>query len=87
MSEWQPKETAPKDGTRMLQTGVWNEKAAQHCQGDPYICIAMWGSWSSSSEHPKQWLYESNFGASPLEAVTFTHWQPLPAPPEQSEEA
>jgi hypothetical protein len=39
VSEWQPIETAPKDGTRILIFG------ARECYGGDYISLAYWDHW------------------------------------------
>lgn len=69
MSAWQPIETAPKDGTRIL---------AAHARGG--VAFARWnsahGGWlddAAAAQHD-YWNY-----VEPEEA--FTHWQPLPEPP------
>ena len=73
---WQPIETAPKDGSRLLVTRApFTGKA-------PYKIV--W--WSSST--PKGWRWR----LSKLVRFNPTHWMPLPEPPairnlEQSDEA
>jgi hypothetical protein len=66
--EWQPMETAPKDGTVI---GVWSAR-------EPGIVRrAAWGRFGKSQHYG--WItatkgcYLSNVP---------THWMPLPAPPE-----
>lgn len=72
MSGWQPIETAPKDGTRILifQGGLeWSRE----------VQIGWWDSggtrsgWSASS-------YEDGHILNEKQAPT--HWMPLPSPPE-----
>ena len=68
--EWQPIETAPKDGTWILVI-----IAGEHPDGYPYIpACAQWrdGGW-----------FETN-DTEPAEDWPLTHWMPLPAPPKVS---
>ena len=67
MSKWQPIETAPKDGTKVL---VWRPSIGTHYE-EPKELIAhadvdVWveGNW-----------WRSRCNQQP------THWMPLPAPP------
>ena len=69
MSEWQPIETAPKDGTLIL---AWDG-----CQHD--ICEWWDGSISGvrgPSERDAGWWIDNDRGE-----MKPTHWQPLPDPP------
>lgn len=65
MSEWQPIETAPKDGTEVL--GYWPRAVA--CSPDAYD-VVRWhgGEWRDRFDD------DSKFSAP-------SHWMPLPAPP------
>ncbi|NJB80339.1 DUF551 domain-containing protein [Xanthomonas arboricola] len=75
MSEWQPIETAPKDGTRIL---VW-------CEHEDYPFPAYW------FEHPRfsAWLaFKSHLTTDGDANVvdyfsqqSISHWMPLPEPP------
>lgn len=67
MSAWQPIETAPKDGTRILIFVPDDD------DGDCFK-VAYYGG------HPKQrgWLARGFWGADDVPS----HWQPLPLPPE-----
>lgn len=68
MSEWQPIETAPKDGTAILvwfepevwDVVFWSSQRQQWCQGT--------GGWGSD-----RWSDADAEGA---------HWMPLPDPPQ-----
>ena len=82
--QWQPIESAPKDGTRIYVFGYWNERAAEHCQGKPFTCVAAWSTFMSDGTG-YQWIYEGSLGnhKSDQIAVTFTHWLPLPPDPPQ----
>lgn len=74
--EWQPIETAPKDGTELL---LWN---GEHI-------IGWWetGREFRGSDHFNDWSfgYEtvSGYDAGFKRVNKPTHWQPLPEPPEQ----
>lgn len=70
MSEWQPIETAPKDGSDIL---VWD---------DFEISITFWGK---TAHVPIYGWIQVDFGdlydLEPMEPQP-THWMPLPEPPE-----
>lgn len=79
MSNWQPIETAPKDGTRVL---LW-------CAAERVAHIAKWYTerierWERVDndtqvrrvEDTGFWSYEGDRG------WNWTHWQPLPDPPD-----
>jgi len=73
MTEWQPIDTAPKDGTAIL---IWPAKSSFY--GDDTISyIVRWQDWKGC------WIE-----ASGEEYDTFypTHWMPLPAPPKMENE-
>lgn len=69
MSEWQPIETAPKDGTSIL---VWrrNQVLVAHWDIDKYAKTPRpyWGAFDV-------WNKTSNRLTPP------THWMPMPRPP------
>ena len=74
MSEWQPIETAPKDGT---QVDVWVVFPSQSYR----VADAHWnetagesGAWQLGSFHEMQFT----------ERPVVTHWMPLPAPPREN---
>lgn len=77
MSEWQPIETAPKDGTPILvsnpeRAGVWiAHYNAVYQSGfrpdNPWACLMLNVRW-----HPNQ-----------RASMKPTHWMPLPAPPKE----
>ena len=66
-AEWQPIETAPKDGTRILVASK---------MGGVYL-VSWW-----KGKRTARW----DNGARPLYS-TPTHWHPLPAPPENSQDS
>jgi hypothetical protein len=81
MSEWQPIETAPKNGTRLL---LWDAKRS----------VAVSGHWHndpgmdnpSAYEPPWQWWVSDDelimWDGGPDDKPT--HWMPLAAPPVSS---
>jgi len=68
---WQPIETAPKDGTRVLVYPAWLGE-----NGIPQSGDAHWSSFRRKSGG----RWES--GAFPIQYQP-THWRPLPQPPAQ----
>jgi len=70
MSEWQPIETAPKDGTRILAFG---QLGLESVVG---IGTVKW-------EWPDEWHCDPSEASeySP-ESCKLTHWMPLPEPPQ-----
>ncbi len=83
MSQWQPIETAPKDGTKILGFDP------QGVRG-PVCAVIYWYSHQSQSfeeagdglfrkvlHEPVEWWEGASY--SPFRA---THWMPLPKPPE-----
>lgn len=73
MSEWQPIETAPLNGTSVLlwQNGRW---ITGRWRGEHYGEVLRWdmGNWQSSDGIDL--LYQPP-----------THWMPLPPPPAEKE--
>lgn len=70
--QWQPIETAPKDGTLILglDTKVMRGKGA--------ACVMLWARNETTQKH--EWM---NFwNAYRVDGPS--HWQPLPQPPERS---
>lgn len=67
MSNWQPIETAPKDGTCVL---VWVDVHGEHVTSVPYACAAYFGG---------DWWRDRRTGQFLVGRPT--HWQPLPEPP------
>jgi hypothetical protein len=76
MSEWQPIETAPKDGTRVIVA------FRNNC-----VTIARWSdacAFESNDEGPHwvEWECDDHFYSSHLTGPNEpTHWMPLPEPP------
>ena len=69
MSEWQPIESAPKDGTEVILFGdaKWPQGVVP-AYGDVSDCVST-GYFSGGI-----WQFMGRIGKP-------THWQPLPAPP------
>lgn len=73
MSEWQPIETAPKDGTKVL-AGRFTGKPKADYEG--YMAVDQWNTPSKT----RGW---SGWGRFNDQYWPATHWMPLPAPPAQ----
>ncbi len=72
--EWQPIETAPRDGTRLLLWAAWNDEPviASWCVSRaPYS----FEGWSTG------WQTAGNYDVGYEALMGVTHWMPLPAPP------
>lgn len=83
VSEWQPIETAPKDGTVI---DLWHEefdRQADMYWGKPEHCCGEYGQYCDSDWHsePEGWVCSAVNQA--IFADGYTHWMPLPAPPKQ----
>lgn len=74
MSEWQPIETAPRDGRRVLL--YW----------DGHVVCGNWDEDRYANRPRPYWRHDMEriFGIRALRATPPTHWRPLPAPPEPS---
>lgn len=74
--EWQPIETAPKDGTNFLG-GRWNTGEFGHVYWSSLVC---WWRDSHNGGGNVGWVTQPGAFAwnSP------THWMPLPEPPEDA---
>lgn len=73
MSEWQPIETAPKDGSLVLlsnKNGVWAGKYTP-VYSSGFVPKNKWSSYLLNHDHFKA-----------KKDITPTHWMPLPKPPE-----
>jgi len=76
---WQPIETAPKDGTRVL---LWV------CDFGRWLCVC--GSWDNDRHATKPkpyWTHDNarSNGIRDTRANQPTHWMPLPPPPAMKE--
>jgi hypothetical protein len=70
MSEWQPIETAPKDGTIILGLEIQSTLNPEEVVRIPIYWggsewILAWGQWDDGTFH-----------------IEATHWMPLPPPPQ-----
>ena len=78
MTKWQPIETAPKDGTRILVYGIWEgELIGKAKEADVWLC-------SGFDEYRKCFPVD---GIDGYEAWVNdpTHWAPAPEKPETEE--
>lgn len=66
MSDWQPIETAPKDGTVII---LYNRRG-----------IVAAGAWLNIDGFPWE-FFDGTTETNGWGAVSVTHWQPLPEPP------
>jgi hypothetical protein len=78
MSEWQPLDTAPEDGTRVL---FYDPRRGMREGNMPKGYSP--GTWTFKQFSPrKAWWTGREF----YDSYTPTHWMPLPAPPSPSQE-
>lgn len=76
-SEWQPIETAPRDGTAIL---VYGQGLLRELDGN--CAVVRWDGLEHSSI--KWWqIHEGKHGPYDLRGPSPTHWQPLPDPPKE----
>jgi hypothetical protein len=68
--EWQPIETAPKDGTAVL---LW-------IAGRQRVAIGLWNTQEYLKRPKPHWDWSASSYTNHLYAPS--HWLPLPAPPE-----
>ena len=76
MNEWQPIETAPKDGTGVLAFALGNPAGY-------FYGVAMWVN-ADPDLNPHTPADKLSLWWWPY-AIRPTHWMPLPAPPEETE--
>ncbi len=80
MGEWQPIETAPKDGARVILwtrtdiTLFYCEYVETICEGE-HVIGAQVGRWEDASAYNEAGWRKELIGEP-------THWMPLPEPPE-----
>ena len=83
MSEWQPIETAPKDGAAVL---LYLPDAYTMCGLTDGIIIGHWSAADLPADAPEHsddaWFHVSQTGGFYCD-IEPTHWMPLPEPPEE----
>lgn len=67
-TEWQPIETAPKDGREILAFAQ-----GSHGLNDTFFAVAQWANGDPDMWTGSGWFWPF--------AIRPTHWMPLPAPP------
>lgn len=72
--DWQPIETAPKDGTEI---DVWAKNADGHQRRITDVCWSRMGDWDGTDFDGWTGMYPERFCAK----YEPTHWMPLPEPP------
>lgn len=79
MTKWNPIETAPKDGTKILGYGLCEYTWQSIEESEKIIFIAYYNSnWG------KEWYFDiDNEDGTPI--AHLTHWMPLPDPPKETE--
>ena len=89
MSEWQPIETAPRTGEKIIATGLDYGKGP-----DRHVHVVQWYKRGFRSEHlpmttfqlrlkPTEYFSDGDEDSVMTSMLPFlTHWMPLPAPPE-----
>jgi len=73
MSEWQPIETAPRDGTRILvhyRSGPYTKQCWSANEASRFIRVARWKDGKWILDMPGHYRTDA------------THWMPLPPAPE-----
>lgn len=85
-SPWQPIETAPKDGARVL-IGWWNDDGVwdQRCAYWDAVFTSDWNEETNETVHIGEWTDGAvqSFNYEETHCYKPTHWQPLPSPPAQ----
>ena len=90
MKEWQPIETAPKDGTRVIVSkigkthdtqghGIYSDEYRRIIFEEEPTIVSVWFACTA------RYIAGQSYWSDGIEKlVTPTHWMPLPKPPEQS---
>lgn len=80
--EWQPIETAPRDGTAVLvMRDIWpgtESGRAEECNGHNTY-VAAW--WAGERDGAGAWICYMDAICDPECPIEPTHWMLLPAPP------
>jgi hypothetical protein len=76
MSQWQPIETAPKDGTNIMV----------YCPRLGVCCPATWNDDKYAKKRRPYWTHwgQSIWGVSLVREDQPTRWMPMPQPPENA---
>lgn len=76
MSDWQPIETAPRDGTEILVFGKWDGEVNDFTPIPADAGVARWtgGAWCA--------VWTDCYSVT----CNATHWMPLPPPPKTEPE-
>ena len=83
MSEWQPIETAPKDGKPKLGFGIWQGEIAGISDHPTIDIIAGPDARPDRGGAMGEWWYCATGDAYACWLLA-THWMPLPDPPDSS---
>jgi hypothetical protein len=89
MTEWQPIETAPKDGTLILLHR--SDGSISPFENDT-IVVGKWiaGPWQDGSESKfvfgSHYYIDEDNCKTTFHIATATHWMPLPPPPKKGDE-
>lgn len=75
MGEWQPIETAPRDGTRVLLL------RPQKQSGPTLVKNPVIGSWNTKRGAAGYWALEVTANNYAVRDGELSAWQPLPEPP------
>lgn len=78
MLEWQPIESAPRDGTHILLFGIWAGEISGVSKS-PVIDIGIWTGGTSDFPGDDWWSLPT--GDAYACWMRATHWMPLPKPP------
>jgi hypothetical protein len=77
MGEWQPIETAPKDGTKLLMSVFFPGDTI--CEPFTEVTIGYWDHGNALDDPESIWHREPDWDVPTIGDPT--HWMPLPAPP------
>ena len=88
MSEWQPIETAPKDGTWILVWGgeATDERDDRNDKAERSHAVAQWTTYLNGRHHEGHWQFAWYDGGFYGYYDKPTHWMLLPAPPTEAKE-
>lgn len=89
MTEWQPIETAPRDGTLIL---LHRSDGSISPFEDNTVVVGRWisGPWQDGSESKfvfgSHYYVDNDNRKTTFHIATATHWMPLPPPPKKGDE-